>query len=60
MISWYQIKVNDVQLSPKQMFMYCAQLENDELFISPHVKLAGFLKEARIGNIKLASSRPET
>lgn len=54
MISWYQIKVNDVQLSPKQMFMYYTQLEKDELHISPHVKLAGFSKEARIDNIKLA------
>jgi len=54
MITWYQIKVNDVQLSSKQMFMYCTQLANDELFISPHVKLAGYSKEAHIENIKLA------
>jgi hypothetical protein len=54
MISWYQIKVNDVQLTPKQMFMYCTQFEKDELHISPHVKLAGFSKEAHIDNIELA------
>ena len=54
MTEWFQIIVNDVQLSSKQTFMYCYQLEKDELFISPHVKLAGFSKEARISNIKLA------
>jgi hypothetical protein len=54
MTAWYQIKVNNVQLSSKQTFMYCTQLENDELCISPHVKLAGSSKEAHIDNIKLA------
>jgi hypothetical protein len=54
MTTWYQIKVNDVQLSSKQTFMYCTQLENDELCISPHVKLAGYSKEAHIDNIILA------
>jgi len=34
--------------------MYWSKLENDELFISPHVKLSRFSQEARIGNIKLA------
>jgi len=54
MTEWFQIKVSDVQLSSKQMFMYFSQLEKDELHISPHVKLAGFSKEAHISNIKLA------
>jgi len=55
MTEWFQIKVSDVQLSSKQMFMYWSQLEKDELHISPHVRLAGFLKEAHISNIKLAN-----
>lgn len=54
MTEWYQIKVNDVQLSSKQAFMYCTQLHGDELCISPHVKLAGFAKEAHINDIELA------
>ncbi|MBA6416433.1 hypothetical protein H4J50_10445 [Colwellia sp. 6M3] len=54
MTEWFQIKVSDVQLSSKQMFMYFSQLEKDELHISPHVKLAGLSKEAHISHIKLA------
>lgn len=54
MTIWFQIKVNDVVLSPALTFTFFSQLHKNELHISPHVKLAGYAKEAHIATEKLA------
>lgn len=54
MTNWFQIQVSNIELSINMRCMYSYQLEKDELYVSPHVKLAGDMKEARISSEKLA------
>ena len=54
MTSWYMLRVENVRLSPGLTHMYFYQLHKNELYISPHVKLAGHAKEAYIEDKKTA------
>lgn len=54
MIKWYQICVDVDKLSSGLTVNFNYQLEKGNIFISPNVRLAGDVKEARIENIHLA------
>jgi hypothetical protein len=54
MIKWYQIRVDLDELSEGLNFNFSYQIEKGNICISPNVRLAGDVKEARIESKKLA------
>jgi hypothetical protein len=54
MTKWYQIAVSAKELSAGLSFSFSYQLEKGNICISPNVRLAGDVKEARIENKILA------
>jgi hypothetical protein len=54
MTKWYQIAVSTKELSAGLIVNFHYQLEKEKICISPNVKLAGDVKEARIENKILA------
>ena len=56
MIKWYQIRVEGAELTPSQIHMYFYQIEKHELYVSPHVKLAGQANVAQISDKEIAQS----
>jgi hypothetical protein len=54
MTEWYQICVDAKDLSAGLTNNFSYQLEKENIFISPNVRLAGDVKEARIENKTLA------
>ena len=56
MFKWYQIIVDDVELSSGQTSTLFYQLAKYELYLSPHVRLAGHAKQAQIETRDLAEA----
>jgi seryl-tRNA(Sec) selenium transferase len=54
MINWYQICVDSGELSTGLTINFHYQIEKENICISPNVRLAGHVKEARIESISLA------
>jgi hypothetical protein len=54
MTTWYQIRVVPTKLSVGLAFNFHYQIEKGHIFISPNVRLAGDVKEARIKSKALA------
>lgn len=54
MVKWYQIRVTHAELTASQTHMYFYQIHKNELYVSPHVKLAGNTNVAQISDKAIA------